>query len=202
MKKTGEYIREKRQSKGYSYRVLGRLAGVSHQHIRDIEEGKKEPSFTLLMKVINALMVDICKFLKETGYTDAEIEEAKGLRRIPVISWTQAGHWREVVEISGEYDEYVETDSKGVFGLRVMGDSIEPEFHEDDIIVINPYLKQEHNNYIVVCNEEGEATFKQLKKYGRTRVLHPLNSEYDDIELNKDIKYSVVCIVVEKIKKK
>ncbi len=121
MKKTGEYIREKRQSKGYSYRVLGRLAGVSHQHIRDIEEGKKEPSFTLLMKVINALMVDICKFLKETGYTDAEIEEAKGLRRIPVISWAQAGHWREVVEISGEYDEYVETDSKGVFGLSIFG---------------------------------------------------------------------------------
>ena len=49
-----------------------------------------------------------------------------------------------------------------------------PEFHEGDIIVINPYLKPEHNDYVVVCNEEGEATFKQLKKFGRPRVLHPL----------------------------
>jgi phage repressor protein C with HTH and peptisase S24 domain len=53
----------------------------------------------------------------------------------------------------------------------VRGDSMETEFHEGDIIVINPYLKPEHNDYVVVSNEEGEATFKQLKKYGRTRVL-------------------------------
>jgi len=31
---------------------------------------------------------------------------------------------------------------------------------EGDIIVINPYLKPEHNDYVVVSNEEGEATFK------------------------------------------
>ena len=59
---------------------------------------------------------------------------------------------------------------------RVRGDSMEPEFHQEDIIVINPYLKAEHNDYVVVCNEEWEATFKQLKKYGKTRVLHPLNA--------------------------
>ena len=45
---------------------------------------------------------------------------------------------------------------------------------------------------------EREATFKQLKKYGRTRVLHPLNPKYDDIELSKDIEYRIVGVVVEK----
>ncbi len=44
-------------------------------------------------------------------------------------------------------------------------------------------MRPEHNDYVVVSNVEGEATFKQLKKYGRTRVLHPLNPKYDDIEL-------------------
>jgi len=42
-------------------------------------------------------------------------------------------------------------------------------------------------NYVVVCNEDGEAAFKQLKKYGKTRVLYKLNLKYDDIELSKDI---------------
>ncbi|UCG65766.1 MAG: hypothetical protein JSW12_01555 [Deltaproteobacteria bacterium] len=32
------------------------------------------------------------------------------------------------------------------------------EFYEGDIIVINPYLKPEHDDYVVVSNEEGEAT--------------------------------------------
>jgi SOS-response transcriptional repressor LexA len=51
---------------------------------------------------------------------------------------------------------------------------------------------------VVVSKEEGEATFQQLKKYGRTRVLHPLNPNYDDIELSKDIEYRIVGVVVEK----
>jgi SOS-response transcriptional repressor LexA len=78
---------------------------------------------------------------------------------------------------------------------------MEGEFHEGGIIVINPYLKPEHNDYVVVSNEEGEATFKQLKKYGKTRVLHPLNPKYDDIELSRDTEYRVVGVVVEKKKR-
>jgi SOS-response transcriptional repressor LexA len=78
---------------------------------------------------------------------------------------------------------------------------METEFHEGDIIVINPYLKPEHNDYVMVSNMEGEATFKQLKKYSRTRVLHPLNPKYDDIELSKNTEYSVVGVVVEKKKR-
>ena len=62
-------------------------------------------------------------------------------------------------------------------------------------------MKPEHNDYVVVSNEEREATFKQLKKYGKTRVLHPLNPKYDDIELRRDTEYRVVGVVVEKKKR-
>lgn len=41
------------------------------------------------------------------------------------------------------------------------------------------------NDYVVVKNDEDEATFKQLKIYGETTVLHPLNPKYPDIELKK-----------------
>lgn len=51
-----------------------------------------------------------------------------------------------------------------------------------------------------VKNDEEEATFKQLRKYGETIVLHPLNSKYEDIELKKGTKYSVVGKVVKKEK--
>ena len=61
--------------------------------------------------------------------------------------------------------------------------------------------KSYHNDYVVVSNVEWEATFKQLKKYGKTRVLHPLNPKYDDIELSKDIEYRIVGVVVEKKKR-
>lgn len=42
---------------------------------------------------------------------------------------------------------------------------------------------------MVVYNEYGEATFKQLKKYGKIRILYPLNPKYDNIELREAVEY-------------
>lgn len=159
----------------------------------------------MVMKFLGAYGVAIEAFLRETGYLSSrgEPEGLGAVRRVPVISWAQAGNWQELCANfqHGEHEEYVETDSKGVFALKVRGDSMETEFREGDIIVINPYLKPEHNDYVVIANDEGEATFKQLKKYGKTRVLHPLNPKYDDMELNKDIEYRIVGVVMEKKKR-
>jgi len=57
------------------------------------------------------------------------------------------------------------------------------------------------NAYLVVSNEEGEATFNELKKYGKTRVLHPLNPTYEDIELNRETEYRIICVLIEKMKR-
>lgn len=51
---------------------------------------------------------------------------------------------------------------------------------------------------MIVKNDEEEATFKQLKKFGDTLVLHPLNSKYEDIELKEGVKYRIVGKVLEK----
>jgi len=200
MKTVGEFLKKKREEKGMSLREAASLSGLSHVHIRDIEEGKKSPSFERVMDILKAYMVDVTEFLRETGYLrDAEPVSTKGLKRVPVLSWTQAGHWREIIE--QEAEEYIETDTKGYFALKVKGDSMEPEFREGDIVVINPYLKQEHNDFVVVANEEGEATLKQLKKYGKKRILHPLNPNYEDIELKENVQYRVIGVVVEKKKR-
>jgi len=205
MRKLGKFMKEKREAMGLSLRDASKLSGVSHTHIRDIEDGRSIPSFEMVMRFLKAYMVDIGEFLKQTGSLASNVEPERlgESKRLPIISWTQAGNWQQICETSqyGDYGEYVETDAKGVFALRVRGESMETEFHQGDIIVINPYLKPEHNDYVVVSNEEGEATFKQLKKYGKTRVLHPLNPKYDDIELKKDTEYRVVGVVVEKKKR-
>ena len=86
-------------------------------------------------------MVDIGEFLKQTGYLPPNVEPERvgESRRLPIISWTQAGNWQQICDTSqyGDYGEYVETDAKGIFALRVRGESMETEFHEGDIIVTN-----------------------------------------------------------------
>ena len=87
-----------------------------------------------------------------------------------------------------------------VFALRVEGDSMEPEFREGEIIVVNPHIAWEAGNYVIVKNADGEATFKQIKKKGKMWVLHPLNPKYEDIQVDNRQLF-VVGVVVEKLKR-
>jgi len=146
-------MKEKREAIGVSLRDASKLSGVSHTHIRDIEDGRSIPSFEMVMRFLKAYSVNIGEFLRETGYLppNVEPEHLGEVKRVPVISWTQAGKRREICDTfqCGDYEEYIEADAKGIFALRVRGDSMETEFHDGDIIIINPYLKPEHNDYKV-----------------------------------------------------
>ncbi|MBI4699030.1 MAG: S24 family peptidase [Nitrospirae bacterium] len=87
--------------------------------------------------------------------------------------------------------------------LRADGSkSMEPEFKEGEIVIINPHLETKPGDYVIITNDDcGEATFKQLKRYGETTVLHPLIAKYPDIELKKGTKYRVAGKVVKKEKR-
>ncbi len=78
---------------------------------------------------------------------------------------------------------------------------MEPEFRDGDIIIGNPHIKPDHGDYVVLKNSEDEAVFKQMKKYGKARILHPLSPNYPDIELTKTQQYRIICKVVEKKKR-
>ena len=62
---------------------------------------------------------------------------------VPLISWVQAGSWNEVTDIHsvGQGEAFVPTTanvgSRG-FALRLPGDSMEPEFPEGAIIIVDP----------------------------------------------------------------
>ncbi|MBI5639715.1 MAG: helix-turn-helix domain-containing protein, partial [Nitrospirae bacterium] len=196
------------EDKGLSARELAKTAGITGEHIRYIESGqRKTPSFDIVMKILKALHVDLQEFLQETGYLPVNVEPAslKKMRQIPIISWVTAGKWDAVSDNfqPGDADEWTESDVKGknVFALRIKGDSMEPEFREGDVVIVNPHVEAKPGDYVIVKNDEEEATFKQLKKFGDTLVLHPLNSKYEDIELKKSIKYRIVGKVVKKEKR-
>jgi len=208
MKTVAEYIKEKREQLGLSAREVARKAGVTGEHIRYIESGqRKTPSFDVIMKILKALGVDLQEFLQATGFLSVNIEPAPlgRMRNIPVLSWIMAGRWQEIRDSLQPTDanDWIESDVKGknVFALRVKGDSMEPEFREGDVVIVNPDIEALPGDYVIVQNDQEEATFKQLKKFGDTLVLHPLNSNFEDIELKKGSKYRIVGKVVKKEKR-
>lgn len=99
----------------------------------------------------------------------------------------------------GEVALLKKTEEKNLFALRVKGDSMEPEFQEGDIIIINPHAEVLPNDFAIFKNGEEEATFKQLKKYAAQWVLHPLNPKHPDIEVKKG-EFKIIGRVMKKEK--
>jgi SOS-response transcriptional repressor LexA len=206
VKTLGEFIREKREEQGLSARQLAEMAGVSDAHIIYIETGRRNPTFGKVMNILDALGVSVEDYLKESrpGIANIEPAQIRGLHRVPVISLVVAGKWKEVCDAfePGDADEWLDSDVRGknVFALRVVGDSMEPEFKEGEVVIVSPQVEAVPGDYVVVKNRDGQATFKQLKKYGQKWVLHPLNPNYDDQEVSRG-QFKIIGKVVKKEKR-
>jgi len=124
--------------------------------------------------------------------------------RIPIISWVQAGDWQNAEDPfqPGQADEWtitVETSHQNAFALIVHGDSMQPGFHENDIITVDPGREPKNGDYIVAKNGN-EATFKQLVIDGSSVFLKPLNSRYPIKDMT-GVDFVIVGVIVEKRQK-
>lgn len=68
------------------------------------------------------------------------------------------------------------------YALRVLGDSMEPEFPDGCVIIIDPGHAPRDGSYIVV-EYAGDVFFRQLAIDGERRFLNPLNPKYGGFEL-------------------
>jgi len=65
------------------------------------------------------------------------------------------------------------------FALRVLGDSMAPEFDHGDIIVIEPDGAL-HDGCFVLAEVDGQYHFRQLLAQGEGWLLHALNPAAED----------------------
>ncbi|USZ14662.1 peptidase S24 [Moraxella sp. FZFQ2102] len=109
---------------------------------------------------------------------------------VPLISWVAAGSWSEVSPVTlddalGYYPRPRNLSADG-FALKVRGRSMWPEFRPDDIIYVEPNIStlalKDGDLIVVQCNDDTEATFKQLV-LGETEsdmYLKPLNPDWPE----------------------
>lgn len=68
------------------------------------------------------------------------------------------------------------------YALRVLGDSMEPEFAEGCVIIVDPGHVARDGSYVIV-EFAGDVFFRQLVFDGERRFLKPLNPKYGAFEL-------------------
>ena len=82
-----------------------------------------------------------------------------------------------------------------VFALRVLGDSMAPEFSDGEIIVVEPDGALRDGSF-VLAQSGGEWTFRQLARSGGGWLLRALNPAYAEQPL-PDLK-AVHGVVIQK----
>lgn len=123
---------------------------------------------------------------------------------VPVLSSVQAGCFKEFVDNFHGADGSVETIPTSVpvnrytFALRVVGDSMAPEFHQGMVLIIEPELDALPGDFVIAKNGSEETTFKQLIKDGPDWYLKPLNERYPIKKMTAEMRIIGVVRAVER----
>lgn len=128
------------------------------------------------------------------------------LHRVPLISNVQAGAWTEIIDNLqlGDAEAWIDITSRvgpNAFALRVIGNSMEKEFWEGEMIIVDPAREPASGDYVVAKINHDEATFKQLIRDGGSIYLRPLNSAYPVIVVSPNKSFRIIGRVVEKVKR-
>ena len=67
------------------------------------------------------------------------------------------------------------------YALRVLGDSMEPEFADGSIIIIEPGGSVENGSYVIARVDDGDYIFRQFITEGGRSFLKALNPGYADV---------------------
>ncbi|KJU81586.1 repressor protein [Candidatus Magnetobacterium bavaricum] len=129
---------------------------------------------------------------EESFYSDptANRSRLKKARKVPLLSWANAGAWHESVDIfqDGYAQEWLAYDASDphAFALRIVDNAMEPEFRPDDVVIVSPSVPSATGDFVLAKNGNN-VVIRRLKALELAVLLKPINSDYDDIHIaNKD----------------
>lgn len=234
MKTTGERLQLAREQAGFRYasefaRFIGANEVTVRAHESDMRGLKPERAEQYAkalrrkcpkkMKNLNAAWFlyggdapfDVSKNgKKDTVRIHTNIDRIfRTFRQIPLIDYIQAGQWGGIADAfepgTGE-DMLTASGDCGphTFALRVRGRSMEPDYREGDIIVVDPDINPEPGDFVVAkLDDTEEATFKKYRPRGLDDNGHeiidlvPLNGDFPTIRLNSHRSGHICGTVIE-----
>jgi SOS-response transcriptional repressor LexA len=201
----GERVKKLREAKGWSQAELAERCGWDSQsRVGNYESGIRGIKPAIAEILAKALDITPAELLygetsatkNESSLEDIGMFEIK-LKRIPVISFVQAGVWTTTGDpiIPSDVTDWVPADeslSEFAFALQVRGDSMErrnggKSIPDGAIACVEPIFDPlELNGKVVAAMLDGsdEATIKEFRIDGPNKYLIPWNDRYDVIKVN------------------
>ncbi|EOC9198287.1 LexA family protein [Staphylococcus pseudintermedius] len=198
-----KYLRKKHDMEQIDLaKKLGRKSASS---ISEWEKGKYTPKMKTLSELARLFNVSINDLMeKDLSNTKTQIDTLP-VTAIPVVAKISAGLPIYTEENIIEYTYIPSQMTRGgkeLFGLKVSGDSMDKEFREDDVVIVEKDAVVE-NGQIGVVNVNGyNATVKRIRYSDNKIVLLPEsnNNEHLPQVYTNDDEIKVVGKVVSSMK--
>ena len=198
---------------------LAKACGVKPASVSDWLSGKsKSMRAPVAQKAAEFLNVNLVWLSTGEGTpeTGSNVSTARlKLKKIPLITFAQAGFLTDNGQLRDpnlciEHGDYILVDGdmpNGTIAVTIEGDSMEPEFKEGDIILIDPNLSPQPGDYVIakrVCpySDSVESTFKKYRprQYDENGNLEydlvPINPDYPTLNSKRD-QLTIVGILIE-----
>ena len=112
---------------------------------------------------------------------------------IPLFSWKDAATRSSSTDIKqyNKHRQWIETESfnKNCFSMKVLDDSMWPQFTEGTMLIINPALQPKNRDFII-CRlaKERKVIFRQYLNEDNNKILRPINQALPSIKISKNDK--------------
>lgn len=184
----GERIRQKRRELKLTQKELARrMKEISHVAISQWESNTTKPNAENLYELSILFGCDLSWLLRGEGQFSNVVNVNLNGNRIPIVDYDMLNAWDIVQPLKiKEEVEHIMTDiniSAFAFAVRVLGDSMEPNFIEGDVVIIDPEVKPVPGEF-VLARDQNDVLFRKYREDGVDAgggshfVLTPLNEDY------------------------
>lgn len=184
----GNFFKQLRKERHLTQKDVADELGTTYVTIGNWERGSTFPDMPMAKKVAAFYGVTVDELskgrrqepLREVEYIPSD--RSGRFIRVPVIGRIPAGIPIEAIEEIEDWEDLPVASTvmgKRYFGLKIKGDSMEPEYRDGDVIIIQQQEDCQSGDDCAVMVNGNDATFKRVRISENGITLQPLNSKYE-----------------------
>ncbi|APD21973.1 transcriptional repressor [Streptococcus phage IPP16] len=194
-------------------RIYAQALGVSPQYLFDLSKPSSVDSTPQIQTIYDELKPP--RQAKVLNYAERQLKEQRNEEK------TKVNEVSEAIQLYS-YDYYDHPASAGTgqylndvrveqielpvdidadFVIPIKGDSMEPDYHDGDLVFIQTSVDL-NDGVIGVFNYNGDAYIKQLVIDKEQAYLHSLNPKYKDMPITPETDFRIIGEVVDLYREK
>lgn len=189
---------------------LEQQTGVPASTINRFRSSKNcNPTLSSLTPIADFFCINISQLIGEEPLDKNRVPGIhkvlhKNNQMIPILSWEQATDWpalKDKLAENNEQTKWLMADgyfSNLAFALMQQGDSMEPRFPVNSLLIFDPTHQAENRDFVLALLENQKRPIvRQLLIDGEDKYLKSLNPDFKEVKKVKDNDHQILGVVTQ-----